>query len=234
MVAAPPSAGTSLPSISGQSVNTSCAFEARTYVPTSSSANVTPAVHVAARANARSPPTGRSAGSRRASTATTTTSAISASAVTKWAVTHHGSFSVSTTTPPRTACATTSGNAARAGTSTRASRDRPRQASRAVSPISTIARNATTRCENSMSECTAPAGNRRPGSHAGQVLHPRPDPVPRTSPPTVNSTTVVTAAARASFRNRVMGAEPMIEAARSVRSPRIPAVRPWRFPWGMA
>ena len=116
------------------------------------SANAIPAVHVAARANARPTPTGRSAGSRRASTATTTTSAISASAVTKWAVTHHGSFSVSTTIPPRTACATTSGNAARAGTSARASRDRPRQASRVVSPISTIARKATTRCENSMSE----------------------------------------------------------------------------------
>ena len=44
-----------------------------------------------------------------------------------------------------------------------------------------------------------PPGTERPGSHAGQVLHPRPEPVPRTSPPTVNSTTVVTAAARASL-----------------------------------
>ena len=40
--------------------------------------------------------------------------------------------------------------------------------------------------------------------HSGQVAQPRPEPVPRTSPPTANSTMVVTAVARASFWKRVM------------------------------
>ena len=55
-MAAPPSAGTSLPSISGQSVNASPRSTARTYVPTSSSANVAPVVNSVSCANAPSPP----------------------------------------------------------------------------------------------------------------------------------------------------------------------------------
>ena len=55
-----------------------------------------------------------------------------------------------------------------------------------------------------MIEVTAPPGKSLPGSHAGQVEHPSPDPVPRTSPPTANSRTVVPAVARASFWKRVI------------------------------
>jgi hypothetical protein len=64
--------------------------------------------------------------------------------------------------------------------------------------------NARSRCENSINEWMVPVGKSRPGSQVGHVEQPSPDPVPRTSPPTVNSATVVAAVARASFWNRVI------------------------------
>ncbi len=89
--------------MSGQSVNTSWDPLARTRVPTSSNAPTTAVVTIASRgeiiASAR---VGRDPTS--AFTARTVTHAMSASAVTKCAVTDHfGSRFVSTTTPPITA-----------------------------------------------------------------------------------------------------------------------------------
>ncbi len=117
-VAAPPSAGTSRPFISGQSVNASPAERARTYVPTSRSAPVAPTVNNVSRAKPASPPADPFSGSftaQNAFAATKITSATNASATAKCAVTHHGFRSVWTTMPPRTAWPITSGNAAVAG-----------------------------------------------------------------------------------------------------------------------
>ena len=55
-MAAPPSVGTSLPSINGQSVNTSCASLALTYVPTNRRSPTTAAVTRASRENDRASP----------------------------------------------------------------------------------------------------------------------------------------------------------------------------------
>ncbi len=205
-MAAPPSVGTSLPSINGQSVNTSCASLALTYVPTSRRSPTTVAVTRASRENDRAAPLmappSRALEVMVAHAATYVTSAIRSSATTKCAVTHQGSRSVATTTAPSPAWAITSGNARTAGQSTDGSRRSERIAARPVSAESTATRNAIPRCENSMSEWTVPEGKRRPGSQPGQVEHPRPEPVPRTSPPIANSTTVAIAVASARVRKR--------------------------------
>ena len=101
--------------------------------------------------------------------------------------------------PPGPAPAGTRGPQARAHAG---SRRATRIAARPVSAVSTITRNAIARCENSISEWTVPEGKRRPGSQAGQVEHPRPEPVPRTSPPIANSTIVAIAVASARERKR--------------------------------
>ena len=79
-----------------------------------------------------------------------------------------------------------------------------RHATTAVATTSTETTNTKNRCENSINECTVPAGKSRPGVHSGQVEQPRPEPVPRTSPPTANSTMVAAAVASASFWKRFM------------------------------
>ena len=207
-MAAPPSVGTSLPSINGQSVNTSCASLALTYVPTRRRSPTTVAVTRANREKDRSvpsvaPPSMTSVVlAARTEAATYVTSAIRSRATTKCAVTHQASRSVATTTAPSPAWAITSGNARTAGQSTDGSRRSERIAARPVSAESTATRNAIPRCENSMSEWTVPEGKRRPGSQPGQVEHPRPEPVPRTSPPIANSTTVAIAVASARVRKR--------------------------------
>ncbi len=206
-VAAPPSAGTSRPSMSGQSVKASPAEVARTYVPTSSRAPVAPTTTNVSRANAGSspvarldPPFGRS--TRNEFTATTITSATNARATAKWAVTHQGFNSVRTTTPPRTAWPRTSGIAASAGhTIDRTARYRLHAAA-AVATTNTVTTNTRDRCENSMKEWMPPEGNNLPGSQVGQVEQPSPEPVPRTSPPTANSAIVAVAVATASFWKR--------------------------------
>jgi hypothetical protein len=134
--------------------------------------------------------------------ATYVTSAMRSRAATKCAVTHHASSSVATTTAPSPAWASTSGNARTAGQITDGCLRATRIAARPVSAVSTITRNAIARWENSISEWTVPDGNRRPGSQAGQVEHPRPEPVPRTSPPIANNATVATAVASATERKR--------------------------------
>ncbi len=58
------------------------------------------------------------------------------------------------------------------------------------------------RWENSIREWIVPEGNRWPGSHAGQVEHPSPEPVPRTSPPIANSAIVAIAVTSARDRKR--------------------------------
>ena len=65
--------------------------------------------------------------------------------------------------------------------------------------------NTRKRCENSISECTVPDGKSCPGVHSGHVEHPSPEPVPRTRPPTANSTMVAAAVVRASFWKRFIG-----------------------------
>jgi len=52
-------------------------------------------------------------------------------------------------------------------------------------------------------EWIVPDGKSCPGWHWGQVEHPNPEPLPRTRPPTLKSTTVVTAVTVASVANRV-------------------------------
>ena len=181
---APPRVGTSRPSINGQSVNTSCASLARTYVPTRSRTPMTAAVderepRERSRGRASWRPRWRSASRRRSREVT---SAISRRAVTKCAVTHQGSSSVATTTAPIPAWAITSGNARTAGHRRRGSRTPPGYATRPVSAASTATRNAIARCENSIREWTVPDGNRCPGSQAGHVEHPRPEPGPADEP----------------------------------------------------
>ena len=122
--------------------------------------------------------------------------------MTKCAVTHQGSSSVATTTAPIPAWAITSGNARTAGHRSRGSPDATRYATTPVSAASTATRNAIVRCENSIREWIVPDGNRCPGSQAGHVEHPRPEPVPRTSPPIANSTIVAIAVTSARDRNR--------------------------------
>ena len=132
------------------------------------------------------------------------TSATNASATAKWAVTHHGFSSVWTTMPPSTAWPKTSGTAAVAGHTSDGTSRYCRHATTAVATTSTETTNTRNRCENSISECMVPAGKSRPGVHSGQVEQPRPEPVPRTSPPTANSTMVAAAVASASFWKRFM------------------------------
>jgi hypothetical protein len=55
-----------------------------------------------------------------------------------------------------------------------------------------------------MNEWMLPLGKSLPGVQSGHVEQPSPEPVPRTSPPTVKSTTVAAADATASFWKRVM------------------------------
>ena len=172
------------------------------YVPTSSSAPVATAVQSASRAK---PPRERSAGLGISEfVAITTTSAMRASAVMKCTVTHQGLRSVRTTMPPTTACMRTSGNEATAGIRMSRSRRCSRTANPADASVSSITSSANARCENSMSEWIVPEGKRWPGAHPGHVVHPSPEPVPRTRPPTANSATVAAAVAIASFWNRVI------------------------------
>jgi hypothetical protein len=69
-----------------------------------------------------------------------------------------------------------------------------------MSAVSTATRNAIARCENSIREWIVPEGKRCPGSQAGHVEHPRPEPVPRTRPPIANSTIVAIAVTSARER----------------------------------
>ncbi len=78
-------------------------------------------------------------------------------------------------------------------------------ATTAVATTSTETTNTRKRCENSISECTVPDGKSCPGVHSGHVEHPSPEPVPRTRPPTANSTMVAAAVVSASFWKRFMG-----------------------------
>ena len=65
--------------------------------------------------------------------------------------------------------------------------------SSAASRTITIA--ASPRCEYSIRPFVSDSGGSRCcDEHRGQLEHPRPDPVPRTSPPTPNRRTVATAA----------------------------------------
>ncbi len=91
-VAAPSSAGTSLPSISGQSVNASRLAASRADVGPHQQQRAGRGGRRRSREVARSPdrPPRRRRSPARASAATTTTSAMNASATAKWAVTHHG------------------------------------------------------------------------------------------------------------------------------------------------
>src|SRR4029079_4956333 len=80
----------------------------------------------------------------------------------------------------------------------------PRHATMPVIAISTVSTKTRNRCENSMTEWIVPDGHSDVGVQLGHVSHPSPEPEPRTSPPTANSSTVVPAVARQSFWNRVM------------------------------
>ena len=117
-------------------------------------------------------------------------------------MTHHGSSSVATTTAPTPACASTSGKARTAGHRSRGRSLAVLIAATPVSAVSTATRNAIVRWENSIREWIVPEGNRWPGSHAGQVEHPSPEPVPRTSPPIANSAIVAIAVTSARDRKR--------------------------------
>jgi hypothetical protein len=209
-VAAPPSAGTSRPSMSGQSLNASPESVARTYVPTRSAPNVAMTVQPIGPTTFR--PTFRSGAARRvrmanpylASTAFATSTATSAMAKAKCSVTHAGSSSVRTTMPPSTACERTSGTAAIDSRRTLGVERRLRHATVACTTTSTTTMNATNRCEYSTHDSNVGYGSHRSGPHLGQLVQPRPEPVARTNPPTLNSNSVVHAVAIASLWKRVM------------------------------
>ena len=136
-----------------------------------------------------------SRGRRTRSPPRRSTSATNASATAKWAVTHQGLSSVRTTMPPRTAWPITSGNAATAGQRIAARAGGARQATTAVDDDQhrDDERQGPVR---ELDQRVDRAGREEPaGVHAGHVEHPSPEPVPRTSPPTANSTIVAAAVA---------------------------------------
>ncbi len=206
-VAAPPSVGTSLPSIS-RPVREHELRIARAHVRADRGAEPRRPPRAGARAARTVGPRSLAATRLRASAlantalATYVTSAIKRSATTKCTVTHQGSSSVATTTAPTPACARTSGKARTAGQRSRGRSRATLIAATPVSAVSTATRNAIVRWENSIREWIVPDGNRWPGSHAGQVEHPSPEPVPRTSPPIANSTIVAIAVTSARDRKR--------------------------------
>ena len=118
-LAIPPSCGTSLPFMSGQSVNASPAPRPRTYAPTSRSANNDTAVTAARRTNGLFAPgaAGRAGRSRVNSVVVRYTSTPTRSvAVARCAVTSAGFRPCFTTIAPTTASAMINANAATAGT----------------------------------------------------------------------------------------------------------------------
>ena len=66
----------------------------------------------------------------------------------------------------------------------------------------TMSRNANIRWEYSMIEWYSSGGNHRPAEHFGHPVHPSPEPVARTSPPTAIRRNVRTTAATAKARSR--------------------------------
>ena len=204
-MAAPPSVGTSLPSINGQSVNTSCASLALTYVPTSRRSPTTVAVTRASRENDRAAPLMAPPSRGLEVTAA------------RRDVRHVGDqeqrgHEVRGHPPGIELRRDDHGAEPRLGHHEREREDRRPEHGR-VSTLRADRGEAGERrehgheerhprCENSMSEWTVPEGKRRPGSQPGQVEHPRPEPVPRTSPPIANSTTVAIAVASARVRKR--------------------------------
>src|SRR5918999_2727658 len=195
--------------MSGQSLNASPASVARTYVPTRSAPKVAMTVQPTSPTTRRPGATSRRRvpNAYRASTAFATSTATSAMANAKWSVTHAGSSSVRTTMPPRTACESTSGTAAIESRRTLGVERRRRHASSACTTTSTTTTNATKRCEYSNHDSNVGYGSHRSGPHFGQLVHPRPDPVARTNPPTPKSSSVVDAVAMASLWKRVMRLE---------------------------
>ena len=236
VVAAPPSAGTSLPSISGQSVNTSCGVRGA-HVRADEQQRERDAGGPRGRPRERAVAAGRplGGGHRRASDGDD--DHVGDQRQRRHEVSRHPPRDRSPSArrcrrgpPARRPAGTRRGPApARAGP-----RDRPRQASRAVSPISTIARNATTRCENSMSECIgtrreqAAGLARRPGgasqARAGSAHEPADG----------EQHDGGDGGGEGELPEPGHGRGAHDRGGRSVRSPWIPAVRPWRFPSAMA
>ena len=103
---------------------------------------------------------------------------------------------------PSTACPSTSGTAAVAGHRSRRTARKSTQARIAVANTRTDDTTTMRRWENSISECMVPDGKSSPGKQVGQLEQPSPDPLPRTRPPTANSTIVATAVIAESLRKR--------------------------------
>ena len=199
--------GISLPSMSGQSVKTSWALLARTNVPTSSSA---PTHRGRDQGEPREPRPGPMTAQRPTEPAGSRGSQIG----------HVGDqgerHDEVRGDPPRVEVRRDDDAAedrltqhqgerrARRRHRMRGSRRWDRIATMPHSAVSTITMNANARWENSIREWIVPEGKSCPGSHWGHVEHPSPEPLPRTKPPTLNSATVVTAVATASFWKRVM------------------------------
>src|SRR5215217_1082146 len=202
-VAAPPRAGTSRPFISGQSVNTTPAFSARTYVPTSNRANVASAVHAVSRAKRSSPVPRRPSVSPATSIQIGTASVIIATA--KCTVTQPGFRPDRTTTAPSAAWNTNSGTTSAAGhTSSRRSRKRSRTTT-AWTARRTPETSASDRCVYSISAWYWNGGIQRP-KHFGQSGQPSPEPLARTRPPHAMSRPVETVEATARIRKRLIEA----------------------------
>ena len=142
----------------------------------------------------------------------------------KWAVTSFGLRSFSTTIAPSAAWASTRTHAAMLPQyrrrAARSAGTVSTETSSAASRTITIA--ASPRWEYSISPFVSERGGRKCwAEHLGQLEHPRPDAVPRTSPPTPNRRTVATAAARERGRKNPPRAMSFVASSRAgVGSPR--------------
>ncbi len=169
-----------------------------TMVPTTISATVT-AVNATASRPARGGASGRGSSSpSRARSQVTAATVISAVASRKCAATVYGLSSISTVTPPSRPLATTSQNCAQAA------RDRPRRrglaerTARIAQPTAAHSTYVSRRLPNSMAPWRPISGvaTRLSPLHLGQVSHPSPEPVSRTTPPVTTMTTLIVSAVR--------------------------------------